>query len=155
MLYSFNWLSELVSLSDKTPKELAQLLDSKGLEVEAAASKKLDNVVIGQITKIYAHPNADKLQICHVKIEENQAPLTIVCGAKNPKNKDKAVLCLEGAVLPGNFKIQERKIRGELSQGMLASKKELGLSSEEDEGIFILPQTAPLGVRLDEYLKIQ
>ncbi len=153
MLYSFNWLSELVSISELQPKELAQLLDTKGLEVESIVTEKLDHVVIGQITKIYAHPNADKLQICHVKKEDNQAPLSIVCGAKNPKNGDKVVLCLEGAVLPGDFKIQERKIRGELSQGMLASKKELGLSSEDDGGIFILPQTAPIGSRLDEYLK--
>ena len=153
MLYSFNWLSELVSISELQPKELAQLLDTKGLEVESIDTKKLDHVVIGQITKIYAHPNADKLQICHVKQEEDQAPLSIVCGAKNPKTGDKVVLCLEGAILPGDFKIQERKIRGELSQGMLASKKELGLSSEDDGGIFILSQTAPIGSRLDEYLK--
>ena len=155
MLYSVNWLSELASISDLQPKELAQLLDSKGLEVESISStEKLDHVVIGKITKIYAHPNADRLQICHVKKEESEAPLSIVCGAKNPKNGDKVVLCLDGAVLPGNFKIQERKIRGELSQGMLASKKELGLSSEDDGGIFILPAEAPLGGRLDEYLQI-
>ena len=154
MLYSVNWLNEFVSFSNLQPKELAQLLDSKGLEVESLSTEKLDRVVIGQIIKIYAHPNADRLQICHVKQEEDQAPLSIVCGAKNPKNGDKVVLCLDGALLPGNFKIQERKIRGELSQGMLASKKELGLSSEEDEGIFILPAEAPIGVRLDEYLKI-
>ena len=153
MLYSVNWLNELVSLSDFQPKELAQLLDDKGLEVESISTEKLDRVVIGQITKMYAHPNADRLQICHVKQAESQAPLSIVCGATNQKNGDKVVLCLDGALLPGNFKIQERKIRGELSQGMLASKKELGLSAEDDGGIFILPEEAPLGVRLDEYLK--
>jgi len=154
MLYSFNWLNELVPLSDLQPQGLAQLLDEKGLEVEALSSDQLDHVVIGQITKIYPHPNADNLQICHVKQDAGQAPLSIVCGAKNPKEGDKVVLCLDGAVLPGNFKIQERKIRGELSQGMLASKKELGISSEDDGGIFILPTSAPVGSRLDEYLKI-
>ena len=154
MLYSFNWLNELVSLADLQPKDLAQLLDEKGLEVEAVSSEKLDRVVIGQITKIYPHPNADRLQICHVKQDEDQAPLSIVCGAKNPKNEDKVVLCLDGAVLPGDFKIQERKIRGELSQGMLASKKELGISSKDDGGIFILPTSAPIGRRIDEYLKV-
>ncbi|MDE0151378.1 MAG: phenylalanine--tRNA ligase subunit beta [Bdellovibrionales bacterium] len=153
MLYSFNWLNEFISLSDLQPQDLAQLLNERGLEVEALSSEKLDHVVIGQITKIYPHPNADKLQICHVKKDKDQAPLSIVCGAKNPKTGDKVVLCLEGAVLPGNFKIQERKIRGELSQGILASKKELGISSEDDGGIFILPTSAPIGSRLDEYLK--
>jgi len=154
MLYSFNWLNEFVSLSDLQPKKLARLLDEKGLEVEAVSSDKLDRVVIGQINKIYPHPNANRLQICHVRQNKEQAPLSIVCGAKNQKNGDKVVLCLDGAVLPGNLKIQERKIRGELSQGMLASKKELGISSEDSEGIFILPTSAPIGSRIDEYLKI-
>ena len=144
MKYSFNWLNELTSLPSEwiqNTKTLENFFNSKGLEVESLHKEEMKEIVVGKIIHQSSHPDADRLSICHVDIGQSE-PLSIVCGAKNQKAGDKVVVCLVGAELD-QFQIQERQIRGELSQGMLASKTELGFS--ETESIGGLPYTKEHG----------
>ena len=156
MKYSLKWLNELISIEEfiENPSELSNLLSLKGLEVEQVHEQKWDKIVIGQITRQSRHPDADKLKLCEVKIKTDQPPLSIICGADNQKPGNMAAVCLDGAKLPGGLVIKERKIRGEFSQGMLASEEELGLK-DSSKGILILPASAPIGERLDHYLGLR
>ncbi len=154
MKYSLRWLSELTVLPEWIqPQPIIDLLNQKGIEVESFHEEKLDHIVIGKILKQQSHPQADRLKICHVQVSSSEN-LSIVCGANNQKEGDNVAVCLEGSTLPSGLKIKKQKLRGEVSQGMLASSSELELSSES-EGILILPQDAPLGERVDEYLNIR
>lgn len=132
------------------PEALSELLTNAGLEVENIENKgaKFHHVVIGQVAEYDRHPDADKLTLCQVDVGDGQLR-QIVCGAKNHKQGDKVVVALPGAVLPGDFKIKESKIRGVESKGMLCSASELGLE-EESEGIVILPEDAVVGMPFAE-----
>lgn len=97
------------------------------------------------------HPNADKLRVTKVDVGRAEL-LNIVCGAPNCR-KGLTVACATiGAVLPGDFKIKAAKLRGEPSEGMLCSFSELGVS-DDHSGIIELPEDAPLGQDIREYLK--
>ena len=153
MKISLKWLNDHIEILDyaSKPEELAKLLTSVGLEVEAVEdrTKQYANVVVGQVVKLDRHPNADRLTVCQVATGDEK-PRQIVCGAKNHKEGDKVVVTLPGAVLPGNFEIKKSKIRDVESLGMLASESELGLA-DEAEGILILPADAPVGKAFAEY----
>ena len=79
--------------------------------------------------------------------------MQIVCGAKNFNQGDHVVVATIGAVLPGDFKIKKSKLRGVVSCGMNCSARELGIGSDHD-GIMILPEDAPVGMPLADYLKL-
>ncbi|MBX3022448.1 MAG: phenylalanine--tRNA ligase subunit beta [Bdellovibrionales bacterium] len=153
MKISLQWLNDHIDVLDYASRssEMADLLTSVGLEVEAVEDKTLQfkNVVVGHIVKLDRHPNADRLTVCQVDTGDGQ-PRQIVCGAKNHKAGDKVVVALPGAVLPGDFEIKKSKIRDVESLGMLASESELGLK-KESEGILILPAEAPVGTSFAEY----
>lgn len=153
MKISMNWLNEYVDLSayKDQPLKLAEKLTFAGLEVESVEDLSLPfrNVYVGQLLSVEPHPNADRLTQCQVTTGEGVVH-PIVCGARNHKKGDKVVVALPGAVLPGDFKIKESKIRGAESKGMLCSEKELNLS-EESEGILILPAEAPVGEKFSSY----
>jgi phenylalanyl-tRNA synthetase beta chain len=106
------------------------------------------HVVVAQILSSAPHPNADRLRVCQVN--DGTGTRQIVCGAKNYQDGDKVPLALPGAKLPGGLTIKESKLRGELSQGMLCSAKELALA-EDAEGLLILPADAPVGRVFSEY----
>src|SRR3989338_2191033 len=91
-------------------KGLADLLTMRGIEVESISelSKGFENLVTALIIDIKPHPQADRLSLCTVDANR-EAPLEIVCGAKNMKNGDKVVLALTGANLPNGMKITENK----------------------------------------------
>lgn len=153
MRISWNWLSELVDLSQVgRPAALADLLTQRGLEVEAV--ERLDagfeKVVTAQILERQQHPQADRLSLCRVSLGQGD-PLEIVCGAQNMKAGDKVALAQIGAHLPNGLKIQQSKIRGVLSYGMLCSEEELKLK-DSSEGILILPPDTPLGIPLAQIL---
>ena len=153
MKISLKWLNEYVDIKDyfSKPQELADLLTNTGLEVDAVAnlSEQFQNIVVGQVSELGKHPDADKLTVCQIDAGEGSLR-QIICGAKNHKQGDKVVVTLPGAVLPGDFKIKDSKIRGVESKGMLASESELGLA-DEAEGILILPADAPVGTAFAEY----
>jgi len=148
MKLSLKWLSDHVDVADffENPMTLADKLTDAGLEVEEVASlaDSLKNVVVGQITTLGRHPDADKLTYCDVSV--GNETLKIICGAQNHKEGDKVCVAKIGAVLPGDFKIKKSKIRGVESFGMLCSKSELGLEDEKkSDGIMILPSDAEVG----------
>ena len=154
MKFSLNTLHKFVSLQEWSVNDIAEKLNLKGIEVEGVQIQQWNHIIVGQIIHQRPHPNADRLKICDVQVSEKQPYLSIICGAQNQQMGDKVVVCLDGACLPCGMKIKKRKIRGEWSEGMLASKTEMGEKSE-DEGIWILPSSAVVGQRLDEYLHIK
>ena len=162
MKFSLNSLNNFIDLKDFFNKsdKLADRLSSAGFEVESWEVKKTSHLVVAQIKEKKAHPSADRLSLCQVQAQPDRL-FPIVCGATNFKEGDKAVLALPGAVLPGEFKVKTRKIRGETSEGMLLSLGELGfgssnkendLSQQEDSGILILPQDVEVGLNFADYV---
>jgi phenylalanyl-tRNA synthetase beta chain len=116
--------------------ELAERLTMAGLEVEAydAVGPQFSGVVVGEITALEKHPNADKLTVCTV--DTGSEKLQVVCGAPNVRKGMKAPLARVGAQLPG-ITIQRTSLRGVESAGMLCSARELGLS-EDHSGLLEL-----------------
>jgi phenylalanyl-tRNA synthetase beta chain len=154
MKISCNWLNEWVDLSSfKSPKDLADLLTARGLEVESVETqgKGLEKVVTGQIILKEKHPEADRLSLCKVNIGAGSEYLDIVCGAQNHKQGDVVAVAQVGANLPNGMKIEKGKIRGAVSMGMLCSEAELGFKKESD-GILILPPKTPIGWKLADVL---
>ena len=153
MLISLNWLKQYIDLEGKEVGELEKALTMIGQEVEKIEIKgdNLDNVVVGHLIEVKKHPNADSLTLC--KVDNGKEILQIVCGAINHKTGDKVALAQVGAKLREDFTIKKGKIRGEESNGMLCSEDELGIGSDKD-GIIILPEDAPVGTPLKEYLGI-
>ena len=151
MLISLNWLKQYVDLEGIDIKEMEEALTMIGQEVEKIeiAGGNLNNVVIVKILEKEKHPNADTLSLC--KVDNGKEILQIVCGATNHKAGDKAVLAQVGAQLSPDFTIKKGKIRGEESNGMLCSEVELGIGNDAD-GIIILPEDAPVGTPLKEYM---
>lgn len=150
MKFSLRWLSHYIDLTVPVPQMLDRLTLA-GTEVEHVSATGVDSphVVVGHILSSVQHPNADRLRVCQVN--DGKGIRQVVCGAKNYKDGDKAPLALPGAKLPGDFVIKESKLRGELSQGMLCSAKELALA-EDAEGLLILPADAPVGMVFSEYM---
>jgi phenylalanyl-tRNA synthetase beta chain len=150
MKFSLRWLSQYIDLTVPVPQMLDQLTLA-GTEVEHVSVTGVNSphIVVAQILSSVQHPNADRLRVCQVN--DGTSIRQIVCGAKNYKDGDKAPLALPGAKLPGDFTIKESKLRGELSQGMLCSAKELALA-EDAEGLLILPADAPVGKIFSEYM---
>ena len=144
MQISLNWLKELVPL-EVDAEELAHRLTMLGLEIEAVKEpgKELQDIYVGHILDIQPHPDADKLVVCRTDVGRGE-PLQIVCGATNMQVGDKVPTAVEGAVLPGGFKIGSRKMRGIPSCGMMCSARELSLG-EEHSGQMILDPDAPVG----------
>jgi phenylalanyl-tRNA synthetase beta chain len=153
MQVSLNWLKEYVAI-ELDPKELADLLTMSGSEIDSIAElgKEFEGVVVGQVTSVNPHPNADKLSLCTV--ETGSATCSIVCGAKNMKSGDKVPLALTGATLPSGITIKKAKIRGEASEGMLCSEVELALGND-GSGIMILSPDATVGQPLAETLGLK
>lgn len=147
-----SWLQEFFS-DTLTAQQVADALYRVGIEVEEIdeMGKGLDHVVVARIDATKQHPNADKLTLC--KVFNGNDTLDIVCGAKNFKVGDHVALAQIGAVLPGDFKIEKSKIRGEVSFGMLCSGDELGFDSGTD-GILILNKETVPGTPLKSALKL-
>lgn len=140
MQISYRWLTQI--LGTQVPlEELLATLTMAGLEVESVIDLGVGHgrIVAGRILTREQHPNADKLSLCDVEITPGEAPLRIVCGAQNMGPGDMVPVALEGAVLPNGLVIKKSKIRGEASQGMMCSGRELGYG-EDHEGLMILEQ---------------
>lgn len=144
MKFTIDWLKNYVDIDGIDPEELADKLTMLGLEVDTVTRlhSDLEAVKIAKIITASPHPNADKLQVCQVAVGDEQ--YEIVCGAPNARDGLITAVALPGTVLPGNFKIKKSKVRGVVSNGMLCSEKELGLS-EESDGIIELPDTLEHG----------
>ncbi|WP_409525480.1 phenylalanine--tRNA ligase subunit beta [Nitrincola sp. MINF-07-Sa-05] len=152
MKFSEQWLRELVQPEIGT-QALADQLSLAGLEVDdvEAVAGKFSGVVVAEILTAEPHPNADKLQVCTVS--DGEAEHQVVCGAPNARAGLKTAYARVGAELPGDFRIKRAKLRQVESFGMLCAEDELGLSDDHG-GIMELPDTAPVGKDLREYLDL-
>lgn len=159
MRVSYEWLKTLVDLP-QDPKDLEREFVRTGTEVEAVerVGANLDHVVTAQVVSKEPHPDSDHMYVTLVDVgnnnvdkDGNPVPLQIVCGAQNFNQGDHIVTAMIGAVLPGDFKIKKSKLRGVESCGMNCSSRELGLGDDQS-GIMILPEDAPIGVPLTDYL---
>ncbi len=139
MKFTIDWLNNYVDTTGLSPEDLADKLTMLGLEVEAVTTlhEELAQVKVAQILEAAPYPNADKLQLCKVAVGDDE--YEIVCGAPNARNGLITAVALPGTVLPDGLKIKKSKVRGVVSNGMLCSEKELGLS-EEANGIMELPE---------------
>ncbi|HEY3874267.1 MAG TPA: phenylalanine--tRNA ligase subunit beta [Candidatus Kapabacteria bacterium] len=154
MRISLNWLAEYISISFSS-EELAERLTMLGLEIDAIerTGEKWDKVFVGEVLDVVPHPNADKLRLTRVSIG-NSEPLGIVCGAPNVRAGLKVAVATIGADLGEGMIIKKAKIRGESSEGMLCSERELGMS-EHHEGIWELPEHLAIGVPLADALHLR
>ncbi|MBN2878751.1 MAG: phenylalanine--tRNA ligase subunit beta [Clostridia bacterium] len=125
MLAPLSWLKKYVEI-DKDAQTLTNMLTMTGSEVEGYENlaKGLDHVVVGKITKIDKHPDADRLQVCRVNVGEEK-DIIIVTGATNVYEGALVTLAREGADLPNGTKITKGKLRGVVSYGMMCSGEEL------------------------------
>ncbi|HAX73242.1 MAG TPA: phenylalanine--tRNA ligase subunit beta [Firmicutes bacterium] len=159
MFVSMNWLNQYVDVADLNPAELAERITRTGIEVESVQLlSEATNCVIGHVLERVQHPNADKLSVLQVDLGQEDGVVQIVCGAKNVAAGQKVIIAKVGAVLPGDFKIKKSKLRGEASNGMCCSLKELGIEQKlvptaYAEGIFVCAEDAPVGVDAIEYLQ--
>ncbi|MDR3428077.1 phenylalanine--tRNA ligase subunit beta [Silvimonas sp.] len=153
MKFSEQWLRSWANPQLES-EALAHLLTMAGLEVEEAdpAAPAFTDVIVAEVLTVTRHENADRLNVCTVNVGEAE-PIQIVCGAPNVAPGIRVPCARVGAVLPGDFKIKQAKVRGVESNGMLCSAKELGVS-EESSGLLVLPADAPVGVALREYLNL-
>jgi phenylalanyl-tRNA synthetase beta chain len=150
VLVPLSWLAEYVDL-DRDAPALADALTEAGLKVEAIhrPSAEIEGVVVAEVLAIAPHPNADKLSL--VEATTGLLAHHVVCGAHNFATGDKVPLALPGARLPGGVVILPATIRGERSEGMLCSARELGLG-DDHSGILILPADAELGAGVPKVL---
>ena len=149
MKYPLSWIREWVDVPADAD-DIARRLTGRGYPVDAIARTGHDyaNVVVGRVLEVARHPDADKLSLCKVDAGTGTV-LSVVCGAPNVKAGMKVPVALVGAELPGGLKIKRSKIRGEMSEGMLCSARELELGGDHS-GIFALADDAPVGRPLRE-----
>lgn len=143
MLLSRKWLNEFVpvDVDDHTFAEDMTLSGSK-VEITEIEGEEISNVVVGRVVEIKRHENSDHMWICQVDVGE-EAPIQIVTGAQNVSQGDLVPVAKHNSTLPGGVKITKGKLRGEKSNGMLCSYKELGMTDNDwpysvVDGIFLL-----------------
>ena len=162
MQLSLNWLKDFVDIpKSMTAEDLGMRLTMHTVEVEKVEREKdkFNNIVVGKILEIKKHPHADKLLIAIVDVgkaieAKHASPLRIVCGASNIEVGQLVPVALAGATLPNGMEIKKVEVRGEKSNGMLCSPRELGLG-EDHGGIFILDKKAKVGQNLAEYFGLK
>ena len=154
MKVPLSWLKEYVDVAVPA-EELARRLTMSGTEVaEVVTIGEWKDCYVGYVTKVEPHPNADRLTLCTVDI--NGHSMKVVCGAPNVAEKQRVAFAKVGAELFNTHsgKVEPLKaatIRGVVSEGMICSKLELGIGNDH-AGILVLPDDAPLGVPLADYL---
>ena len=155
MRVPLSWLADYVPLS-LPPEALAARLTMAGVETtyEPGASAAWDKVRVGHVVDVAPHPNADRLRLATVDLGGETA--TVVCGAPNVAQGQRVAFASVGAnLIDGRTgersELRAATIRGVVSAGMVCSVKELGLGDEHD-GILVLPEDAPVGVPLAEYM---
>jgi phenylalanyl-tRNA synthetase beta chain len=165
MKFSESWLREWVNPA-LSSDDLAHQITMAGLEVDGVdpVAGEFTSVIIGEVVECGPHPDADKLQVTKISLGDYSSAdvekgelVDIVCGAKNCRLGLKVAVATVGAVLPGDFKIKKAKLRGIVSNGMLCSESEIGLSDSSDgpsAGIMELAQDAPIGRCVREYLDL-
>ena len=152
-----SWLRDYVPV-EMPLDQLAERLSISTAEVEGIERRgvpdqdgNLGLFRVGKVLEAAKHPNADRLQLCRVDIGERE-PRQIVCGAWNFGPGATVAVALPGAVLPGGLQLEQRKVRGELSDGMILAEDEVELGTDHS-GIMVLPETEP-GTPLGDVLPL-
>ena len=153
MKFTLSWLkTHLDTTADA--ETIAQKLTDLGLEVEGIEDKAkgLAPFVVGYVVEAIKHPNADKLRVC--KVDTGSGIVQVVCGAPNARTGMKGVFAPAGSHIPGTgLDLKAGVIRGEASNGMLCSAREMDLGLDHD-GIIELPDDAPVGASFAAYRKL-
>ena len=159
MKLSMNWLKDYVDKSFD-PKEYSDKMTLTGSKVEGyeRLGEEISKVVVGKLISVEKHPDSDHLLICMVDVGEAE-PLQIVTGAQNVKPGEYVPVALNGSTLPGGVTIKSGKLRGVVSNGMLCSLGELGLTVNdfpyaEENGIFLLKEDCKVGDDIKDVLGI-
>ena len=150
MKISSNWLKEHLD-HGLSVEELSVQMLRLGFEIAGVEhhGPTFSGVVVGKVLQKDKHPNADKLAVCTVV--DGSQKWNVVCGAPNVAAGQTIAFARIGAVLPGNFKIEGRKLRGVESQGMICSRAELGLPKDVD-GIWVMGEGPALGTDVGSLL---
>ncbi|HWW45323.1 MAG TPA: phenylalanine--tRNA ligase subunit beta, partial [Acidimicrobiia bacterium] len=145
-----SWLRDFTPL-DRPVDEIVAALNQVGLEVEGVEQPgaELGDVTVARVLDVVAHPNADRLRL--VDIDTGNGTTRVVCGAPNVQAGMLAAFAPAGATLPGGVTLERRTIRGQASDGMLLSARELGVGDDHD-GIVDLDATAVPGTDVREVL---
>ncbi len=163
---SLKWIADLVPGLSVTPQEYMDAMTLSGSKVEGYENmdQDLEKIVIGQVTSIEPHPDADKLVVCQVSL--GAETIQIVTGAPNVTEGCKVPVVLDGGKVAGGhdgskteggIKIKKGKLRGVESNGMMCSIEELGSNRDmfplaPEDGLYILPDDAPVGADAVAYL---
>jgi phenylalanyl-tRNA synthetase beta chain len=157
MNVSYRWLRELAPGLSDTPTEVARRLAMYGAPVDeiTALGEPLRDVVIARVVEAKRHPNADRLSVCRVDAGTGEL-LNVVCGAPNVTAGKYYPFAPAGSTLPGGLKLERRKIRGEESNGMLCSARELQLGRDHEgilelNGVFTPGESFVQAVALDDW----
>ncbi|MFK5956801.1 MAG: phenylalanine--tRNA ligase subunit beta [Planctomycetota bacterium] len=155
MKISLNWVSDFVDLSGVSAEKVSDLLSLHTAEVEGIEiyGDGIKDVVVGHVIACGQHPDADKLSLTEVDFGGEET-VAVVCGAPNVRKGLKIAFAPVGSRLPGDLKIKKAKLRGQVSCGMICSERELEMSEEHD-GIMELPDDAPIGAVLIDYLQLK
>lgn len=141
---SYEWLREFTDF-DLTPDQLRDVITNRAATVDDMIPLRADlrDVVVGLVVEAKPHPNSDHLWVTRVDAGTGEL-LDVVCGAPNVQAGSKYPFAPSGSTLPGGLKLEKRKIRGETSNGMLCSARELMLGTDHD-GILTLHTDATPG----------
>jgi phenylalanyl-tRNA synthetase beta chain len=155
MKVPMSWLREYVR-TDATTQQIADALSISTAEVNGierhGVPGDLDLFRVGHVLEAEKHPNADRLQLCSVDVGEDR-PYQIVCGAWNFGAGAKVAVALPGATLPNGLTLERRKLRGEVSEGMILAEDEVDLGADHD-GIMVLDAALAAGTPLGTVLPL-
>jgi phenylalanyl-tRNA synthetase beta chain len=149
MNISRRWLEDFLRRR-LDPADVSRRLAALGAAVDVIEPlyPGLEQIVVGQVLEVRAHPNADRLRLCDVD-DGSGIVRHVVCGAPNVTMGKKYPFAPVGSTLPGGLTLEKRKIRGEVSEGMLCSARELGLGQEHDGILELATEAAPGTAFLD------
>lgn len=133
-----------VELTVELVEQLQSILNDNGIEEDFSWVDVTPKFVVGYVESAVKHPDADKLSICQVQID--QGTVQIVCGAPNVATGQKVVVAKPGAVMPTGLIIRPSALRGESSHGMICSARELNLpNAPQEKGILVLDDEYEVG----------
>ncbi|WED56282.1 MULTISPECIES: YtpR family tRNA-binding protein [Exiguobacterium] len=133
-----------VKLTVELVEQLQSILNDNGIEEDFSWVDVTPKFVVGYVESAVKHPDADKLSICQVQID--QGTVQIVCGAPNVATGQKVVVAKPGAVMPTGLIIRPSALRGESSHGMICSARELNLpNAPQEKGILVLDDEYEVG----------
>lgn len=151
MKFTLSWLKTHLD-TDLSAEAISEKLTAIGLELESVSNpaKALAPFKVAYVVEAKQHPDADRLRVCVV--DTGKEKIQVVCGAPNARTGMKGVFAPAGVVVPGTgLLLKAGQIRGQASNGMLVSMREMGLGEDHD-GIIEMPQDAPVGTPFAELL---